>query len=261
MGSGERGDCLKVTVLGCGEAWDDRLPNTSLLVRTSAATVLLDCGFTVPPEVWKHAPDANEVDLIYISHAHGDHFFGLPALLGRMWEEGRTKPLTILTQAYAWEAAEQALDLAYRSLRKRYLFPLRFAEAADGYTFEDASFRFAPTKHSASNLAIRIEADSHAVCYSGDGGPTPESCELYRDSDLLVHEAFGFETSDVHSSVGEVLELADQANVRRVALVHVSRGVRRERTSLMHAMLTSDVRCLLPSPGDVITVPLPTLGG
>jgi ribonuclease Z len=255
VGSGERGDRLNLTVLGCGEAFDDRLPNTSLLLRTSAATILFDCGFTVPPEVWKHAPDANEIDAIYISHAHADHFFGMPGLLGRMWEEGRTKPLTVVSQPGVREAVEQALALGYRSLRKRFLFALHFVDALDGLHLLECRWRFALTKHSTPNLAVRIDSDSTAFCYSGDGGPTPESRRLYANCSVLVHEAFGFEPSEVHATVDEVLEAAEAARIGRVALVHIARAVRRERTGLMQALIRSHVRCLLPVPGDVIAIP------
>lgn len=241
-----------MTVLGCGEAFDDRLPNTSLLVRTEAANMLLDCGFSAAPEVWKHASDPNEIDLIYISHAHADHYFGLPGLLGRMWEEGRTKALTILTQKYAWDAIEQVLTLGYRSLRSRYKFALRFEEAQDNYQFGDAQFRFASTKHSASNLAVRVEAGGRSLCYSGDGATTSESRSLFRGADLLVHEAFSFDVSEVHATVGEVMEAA--ADAYRVALVHINRRVRRERSRLFEALFTSPVRCLVPEPGDVISL-------
>ena len=86
----------EITVLGCGEAFDDALPNNSYLVRIGGSVLLLDCGYSIPPRLWHFEHDDSAVDLIYISHAHADHYFGLPAVLGRMWEQGRTMPLTIL---------------------------------------------------------------------------------------------------------------------------------------------------------------------
>ena len=43
---------LRVEVLGCGEAFDETLPNTSLLVNTGALKMLLDCGYSVPQRFW-----------------------------------------------------------------------------------------------------------------------------------------------------------------------------------------------------------------
>ena len=214
--------------------------------------MLLDCGFSAAPEVWKYAADPDEIDMIYISHAHADHYFGLPGLFGRMWEEGRTKPLTVVTQPYVWDAIEQVLTLGYRSLRSRYKFALLHAGASDGYTFADATFRFAVTRHSAANLAIRIESGGKVLCYSGDGATTAQSRALFVGADLLIHEAFGFEPSDVHATVDEVL--ASAAGLYRVALVHISRYVRRERVMLMETLLRSQVRCLVPEPGSVISL-------
>ena len=58
--------------------------------------------------------------------------------------------------------------------------------------------------------------------------------------------------TDVHSTVNEVLDSA--AGVYRVALVHISRSVRRERTRLMQTLLISSARCLVPDPGAVISL-------
>ena len=56
--------------LGVGEAFDETLPNTSILVRcglgASRVTVLLDCGFTAPPQFWRAEPSADALDAVWI---------------------------------------------------------------------------------------------------------------------------------------------------------------------------------------------------
>ncbi|MCX6722879.1 MAG: MBL fold metallo-hydrolase [Candidatus Staskawiczbacteria bacterium] len=86
---------MKIIFLGVGEAFDENLPNNSQLIITDKTKLLLDCGFTVPPQLWKYNPDYNFLDAIYISHQHADHYFGLPAILLRMWEGGREKDLLL----------------------------------------------------------------------------------------------------------------------------------------------------------------------
>lgn len=241
---------------GCGEAFDDLLPNTSLLVRTDAAVMLLDCGYTVPPQVWKAEADPNAIDLIYLSHAHADHYFGIPGLLGRMWEEGRTKPLVLMGQSAVLDAAEQALELGYRNLRLRFRFELQRCPvtASEPRELFECGFRFAPTRHSTSNLAIRIDAGSSALCYSGDGAITPDSRELARGAALWVQEAFSMEPSAVHADIADVLQSASPAEVKKVALVHISRAVRRARAPLFEAMLAAPVLCALPEPGATFVI-------
>ena len=47
---------MEAIILGCGEAFDETLPNTSLLVKSSVL-LLLDCGFSAASQVWQAAPD------------------------------------------------------------------------------------------------------------------------------------------------------------------------------------------------------------
>lgn len=245
---------MNVTVIGNGEAFDELLPNTSLLVRSHEATILLDCGYSVPPHVFRTEPDADAIDLIYLSHAHADHYFGMPGLLGRMWDSGRTKPLVIMAQAAVLDAFEQVMTLGYRNLRSRFQFDLQLCpvDAEEPASLFGLTFRFAETVHSARNLAIRIEGGGPALCYSGDGAITESSRELARGAALWVQEAFSYEPMpSVHAHIGDVLESAAAVHAGRVALVHMSRHVRRERTRLFETMLTAPAGCVLPEVGRV----------
>jgi ribonuclease BN (tRNA processing enzyme) len=247
---------VDITVIGCGEAFDESLPNTSLLIRGAEAIALLDCGYSVPPQLWRSDRDANLIDLIYVSHAHADHMFGLPPLLGRMWEDGRTKPLVLMSQASVLEKVAHLMEVAYPGLRTRFQYPIEFREASPAVEsdFGGMRFRFAPTRHSVTNLAVRIDWNAHAVCYSGDGDITSESRALFEGADIVFHEAYSFEKSPVHGEIKEVLNMGGACGVKKLALMHVQRKVRRDRTRLFEAMLAADVKCVLPSPGDALFV-------
>ena len=88
---------MKITFLGVGEAFDDVLPNNSHLLETSTANILMDCGYSIPQQWFNLKKEANFLDAMWLSHKHMDHFAGFPAVLMRMWEEGRTKPLSFNT--------------------------------------------------------------------------------------------------------------------------------------------------------------------
>jgi ribonuclease Z len=240
---------MEALVLGCGEAFDNDLYNTSILLRTGAAAMLLDCGYSIPARVWQAVDDPNAVDLVYISHPHADHYFGLPALLGRMWEDGRTKKLTVLTQAPVIEQARAALELGYRGLANRFQYEIEWLPATLDHPVEacGAQFRFAETKHSVTNWAVRIEAAGESVGYSGDGMWTRSSADLFRDAGLVFHEAYSFETSPVHADIPSLLEMSEQQGIRRLALMHVQRILRRQPERILEA---AKDRAVLPSPGD-----------
>ena len=52
---------MQVTVLGVGEAFDPTYPNTSVLVEAAGFALLVDCGHSVPPSLWRLAPEPDRV--------------------------------------------------------------------------------------------------------------------------------------------------------------------------------------------------------
>src|SRR5581483_12001480 len=246
---------FEIQVLGCGEAFDDRLPNNSYLVRAGGRVLLLDCGYSIPHRLWHVERDDSVVDLIYISHAHADHYFGLPAVLGRMWEQGRTKPLVILSQHPLLQEIRDLMEAGYRGLAARFGFPLEFMAAKPGAKVEwqGMTFDFAPTRHSVSNLAIRISHGEKSICYSGDGAITDEARRLYNGANLLIHEAYSFEPSPVHADIEDVIGTARTQQVKRVALTHIQRELRRDLARVQEAAARErEVEVSIPEPGDLL---------
>ena len=245
---------MQALILGCGEAFDEDLFNTSILVRTGDATLLLDCGFSIPARVWQAVAHADEIDVVYISHAHADHFFGMPALLGRTWEDGRTKPLTIVSQPGVLNDVRTALELGYRGLAARFRYEIRFVPAATGHRVETHGVRlsFGETRHAVDNLAVRVESGGKAICYSGDGMFLDASRVLYRGADLVIHEAYSFEQTPVHADIGAVIEMAGRDGVRQAALVHIQRDLRRRPERIKEAIGSAAAHVVMPEPGAIL---------
>jgi ribonuclease Z len=254
---------IEVVFLGVGEAFDETLPNTSILIRfeaeNSPVTLLLDCGFTATPRLWKETLGPDSVDAIWISHFHGDHALGLPPLLIRAWEEGRSKPLLILGQKGISAFTRQALELAYSGFYEKLAFPIKFAEIEPGgdVALLGLTFRTAETGHSQRNLAMRIDAGGQAIYYSGDGKPTTESMHLAQDCHLIIHEAFHMESElPTHASVTETIEMAKRSGASHLALVHIQRKARAKVIENLERLrdLAGPVQLIVPEPGDRITL-------
>lgn len=252
---------MRVAFLGVGEACDERLSNTTVWLRTGPdhprRSILLDCGFTAPPLYWRQGVDPDDLDAVWISHFHGDHFFGLPALLLRMWEMKREKPLVVVGQEGIEGLAHQAMDLAYPSFRKKLMYPIVFAVAGAGGGREilGLDWRFAESTHGQRNLAVRIDDGKHRVFYSGDGQATAETLELAKGCNLIVHEAFRVDQpTPGHGTVRECIDLAREAGAHRLGLVHVQRDERRTRHEAILNVIdrVTDLHAMLPEPGDVV---------
>ena len=104
---------MEIHFLGVGEACDGRQPNTSILLKTdteeSRGNILLDCGFSTPHRYFSLNPPAEELQVLWISHFHGDHFLGTPLLLLWFWEMKRESPLHIVGPPGIEEAIRNAM--------------------------------------------------------------------------------------------------------------------------------------------------------
>lgn len=254
---------MRVKFIGVGEAFDEVLPNTSVWIREERegqrSSVLLDCGFTVPHYFWRTCPAPDELDAVWISHFHGDHYFGIPALLTRFWESKRKKPLLILGQEGVDEMIEKIMRLAYSSILDKLGFDLRFKTVEPGSPTQAAGLTWstAATGHPQRDLAVRIESRGKSVFYSGDGPGTDETLALARECDLLIHEAFLLDRNiPGHGNIMSCIDFAEKAGARSLAIVHIQRGERRERRAEIVRVMESvkDVRVFMPEPGDDVEV-------
>jgi ribonuclease BN (tRNA processing enzyme) len=244
---------MKIVFLGTGEAFDENIPNNSHLVIAGKINLLLDCGFTVPPQVWKFNPDKDFLGAVYISHQHADHYFGLPALFVRMWEEGRKKPLTIICQKRFKDSFDDFMDFAYKGFKEKFKFGFDFIEAEDSGTCELGylNLYFEETVHSGKNLAVKISDKKNSVCYGGDGSPKKDS-KFYNDADLLIQETYLYNEEKIgHSSIVSAIGFSEKNNIKCLALTHINRNFRKNELPKIKNKIKSDkVKILIPEPFD-----------
>ena len=254
---------MKIKFIGVGEAFDEDFSNTSIWVQAAdglnKSSILLDCGFTAPPSFWKSCQDPDDLDAIWISHFHGDHFFGLPALLARFWEMKRRKPLVILGQRAIDKIALQTLELAYSSLQDRFAYDLRFQTVEPGEVVQAGgmTWRSAVNGHPQRDLAVHIETGGKSLFYSGDGLATDETLRLARGADLVIHEAYRLDTDTPgHGNVMNCIDFARRAKAHSLALVHIERNERRRRRDdiLRVSGEVNDFKVFMPEPGDQVEI-------
>ena len=242
---------MEVVFLGVGEAFDETLPNNSHLIL-SDSVLLLDCGYSVPKQLWTYNPNQSFLDAIFISHRHADHYFGLPALLVRMGEEKRTKTLTIICQKGLKKIIQELIEYGYQGWSKKLGFSIEYMEVKEGQkiNFNELELEFASTRHSVENLAIKISDGKTTFCYSGDGQYTKQTEKLYRNCDLVIHESYLFDKKITgHSSIKDLIEMAKRNNVKCLALTHIKRELRnKELKTIKKEFFKEKIRVIIPNP-------------
>jgi len=247
---------MKTVFLGVGEAFDENYPTTSILVK-SKTKLLLDCGYSSPPQIWKYNSNPNFLDAIYLTHFHADHYFGLPSLITRMFVDKRKKPLTIICQAKDLSQLKKVFEHGYKTILSRIPFKLNFLpiKSTDKIVFKEFKLSFAPTLHSLENLAIKVDNGKKNLCYSGDGEITPKTKQLFANTDLLIHETYLFnQIFPMHSSIMQVINLAKANNIQKVALFHLRRDVRQELPQIKAKLKKEKLDIIFPEPGDIISI-------
>ena len=87
---------MKLTILGCYAATPRTFTNpTSQILEIKNRLFLIDCGEGTQVQLRKNKIKFSKINHVFISHLHGDHFFGLIGLVSTFSLLGRTTELHI----------------------------------------------------------------------------------------------------------------------------------------------------------------------
>ena len=114
---------LAVTILGNNSALPafDRHP-TAQVITMEDHLFLVDCGEGTQMQMAKYKIRRSKINHIFISHLHGDHYFGLIGLLTSMGLLGRTQDMHL----YAPRTLEDIIELQLKVADIRLPYPLHF---------------------------------------------------------------------------------------------------------------------------------------
>jgi len=121
---------FSVTILGSSSAAPtSRRHTTSQLVNFYHRFYLIDCGEGTQMQLRKKRLKISKINHIFISHLHGDHFFGLVGLISSLNLFGRTKELHIYSDPRIKEVIDLQLDISETELHFEIVYhPLNFNE-------------------------------------------------------------------------------------------------------------------------------------
>lgn len=130
---------FEVNILGCGSA----LPTTrhfatSQVVNVRDKLYMIDCGEAAQMQFRRSHLKFSRLNHIFISHLHGDHYFGIMGLLSTIGLLGRTADLHIYSPKGLQELLQAQLDSFYNKLAYKVVFH-EFDTKQSSIIFEDRS--------------------------------------------------------------------------------------------------------------------------
>src|SRR5580700_2518547 len=223
---------VTVTLLGTGDAFASfGRSQSGYLIDTPAGRILMEAGPCLMQTLKSGGVSPDSIDLLLISHLHGDHFGGLPFLiLDDRWETRRKKVLTIGGPAKLEERTWTLMRTMFPHFElDKIKHKLKFVVLEPGRSkrlgkFKVSAIRSPHTKPDIS-LSLRIDGGGKSIVFSGDSGWNDELVEFSAGADLFLCECTYYESAHLkfHLNYPQLAANRDKFNVRRMVLTHLGR--------------------------------------
>lgn len=232
-----------MVVLGSGTCvsslhhpFDFRNPSGHLL-QFNGVNILLDCGEGMHGQMNKLKFDHFDLNYIFITHFHPDHF-NLDSLIQSIYVRARKGKIKKSLKVYGPKTIEERFRMSWDSKHssgayEKELLPvldLKFFEYADETEIKISNAKVIPYKvlHKGINAyALRFLLNDKIVAYSGDSGVCGGLEKAAQNADIFICEAAinmddNENNPSAHLTYSLAGDLAKKSNVKKLVLVHYS---------------------------------------
>lgn len=163
---------MKVTILGCYAATPRSFTNpTSQVLEINNHLFLIDCGEGTQVQLRRNRIKFSRIKHIFISHLHGDHFYGLVGLVSTFRLLNREQELHI----YGPKGIKEIITLQLKLANSWTNYPLIFHEL----TSKEPQLLFEDTKVSVKTIPLKHRVYTNGFLFREKEG----------DRKLLINEA------------------------------------------------------------------------
>ncbi|NPA22934.1 MAG: MBL fold metallo-hydrolase [Crenarchaeota archaeon] len=196
----------------------------SIIVEVEGKRVLIDCGESILKRLRKIGLTVNDIDLVIVTHSHGDHCLGFPSMVLLSSHYGKKLKVMALR-----ETINDLVEIVRRTHIEKHLENVEFIpiDIEGDYVhkpFQEFSIFFARSDHTIPSVAVKIsDRERRSIAYSSDTRPSESLVRFFRDVDVLIYEVSGLDErchEHGHSTVQDSVRIAEKAGVRLLVPVH-----------------------------------------
>ncbi len=221
---------VRVRFWGTGDALGSggRL-QTCIQVQAPDRNFLIDCGASSLSAMKRFGGDPSAIDLILVSHLHGDHFGGIPFFILEYQFNRRTSPLVIVGPPGVEDRVKQAMEVFLPgSTAVQRKFATQFIELKGGEPARLGTLAVTPYEvvhfSGAPSFALRMEIGGKVISYSGDTEWTENLVPAARGADLFICEGYSFEKKiKYHLDYQTLIQNRSRLACQRMILVHMNK--------------------------------------
>jgi ribonuclease Z len=225
----------QITFLGTTACIFDKNDDTPSFVINDK--YLFDTGFALVNNLVNHNYMPTDIQYLFFTHMHHDHYVGLPSLLFYYVQTGAdlTKLKIIGPKNDVRRIVEKAVEfLEIPKFWKNAGMPeIIETEGGDTFETEDMLFETVCSHHPVQGLCYRMtdKNTGKVICATGDTAVNDALPEFFKNCDALIHEISlgckentpGFVHPSGHSTISEAIKLASEVKTKKLFFVHSSR--------------------------------------
>ena len=244
----------ELVLLGTGggpRIWAARSQPASAII-VDGVVYIIDAGDGVTVQLAKAGIDTNAIKSVFITHNHSDHVADYGNLLLRTWQSGHKGPINCFGPPPLKNMTEAYIDYMDWDIKLRiqhegrpdFKSMLNVFEIEDTTTvYKDSNVKVdclkVPHGEADPSYAYRFEIENKRIVFSGDTSKSEALINFSSHADILVHEVLNLEGVDAiikntypgneafrkhivdgHTSMAEVGQVANEANVKTLVLNH-----------------------------------------
>lgn len=222
---------MRLQFIGSGDAFGSGGKfNTCFHLTGVNANFLVDCGASSLIALKKFGVDINQIQTIFFTHFHADHFGGIPFfMLESQFFSKRNQPLTLVGPKGIEQWYERVMEIGFPGSSKNPpKFDLIFKEVEPNMHYQINDVDVMPYQAHHGNpggpfLSLRLGCEDRTFAYTGDTEWTEELVKTAKNVDLFVAEAYFYEKNiKFHLDLKTLEANLHKINSKQLVLTHMS---------------------------------------